>query len=161
MFDWQVEIRKRIESFAESVGKSLSKQIGFGYDGLIYKTEGNTAVKGFKHEPLYRNERDVYSRIDEYDLYEVCGCRVPHVLRTDDEFWCIEMEIVAPPFVLDFAGAYLNFPPEYPDDVMAAWEAEKREQYEEDWPRVQQIMAELAGIGVYLADVKPGNITLR
>lgn len=119
MFDWQIEIRNRIESFAASVEESLSKQIGF------------------------------------------CGCRIPYVFRTSDEFWCIEMEIVSPPFVLDFAGADLNIPPEYPDDVVAAWEVEKREQYEDDWPWVRQIMAELAGIGVYLADVKPGNITLR
>jgi hypothetical protein len=71
------------------------------------------------------------------------------------------MEIVAPPFVLDFAGAYLDSPPDYPDGVMAAWTAEKQEQYGEDWPWVQEIMRELAGIGVYLADVNPGNITLR
>ncbi|MCA9110022.1 MAG: hypothetical protein KDA52_08760 [Planctomycetaceae bacterium] len=161
MFDWQVEIRNRVETFARSVGKSLAKQIGFGYDGMVFKTDRNTAIKGFKHEQLYRNERDVYARIDEYDMYEVRGCSVPHVYASNDESWCIEMEIVSPPFVLDFAGAYLNFPPEYPDDVMETWRAEKREQYEDDWPWVQEIMSDLASIGVYLADVKPGNITLR
>jgi len=35
------------------------------------------------------------------------------------------------------------------------------EQVGGDWPLVQTIMATLAGVGVYLADVKPGNITLR
>lgn len=161
MFDWQIQIHGRIETFARPFGLSLTKQIGFGYDGLVFKTSGNTAIKGFKYENLYQNERDVYLRIDEYDFYEVRGCRIPHIFATDDDLWCIEMEIVSPPFVLDFAGAYLNFPPDYPDEVMAAWRAEKREQYEDDWPWVQEIMRDLASIGVYLADVKPGNITLR
>lgn len=44
------------------------------------------------------------------------------------------MEIVAPPFVLDFAGAYLDAPSDYPDEVMAAWSDEKQEQYGNDWP---------------------------
>ena len=161
MFAWQAEIRERMELFYFDRTSSIADQIGFGYDGLVFETTADTAIKGFKHEQLYRNERDVYARIDEYDMYEVRGCRIPHVFGTDDALWCIEMEIVSPPFVLDFAGAYLNFPPEYPDDVMATWRAEKREQYEDDWPWVQEIMSDLASIGIYLADVKPGNITLR
>jgi hypothetical protein len=71
------------------------------------------------------------------------------------------MEIVQPPFVLDFAGAYLDRRPEFPTDVYADWLAEKAEQFGDDWPLVQSIMATLAGIGVFLADVKPGNITLH
>ena len=61
----------------------------------------------------------------------------------------------------DFAGAYLDTPPDYPDDVMEAWTAEKQEQCGADWPWVQEIMRDLASVGVYLPAVKPGNITLR
>ncbi|MGD9853373.1 MAG: hypothetical protein AB7U20_00320 [Planctomycetaceae bacterium] len=91
----------------------------------------------------------------------MCGCRIPHIFANDDDLWCIELEIVSPPYVLDFAGAYLDTPLDFPDDVMAAWRAEKREQDEDDWPWIQRIMADFASMGVYLADVKPGNITLR
>jgi hypothetical protein len=161
MFDWQIEIRNRIEIFARSFGMSLTKQIGFGYDGLVFKTDSETAVKGFKHEELYRKERDVYLRLHELDLFEVCGAGIPHIFANDNDLWCLEMEIVSVPFVLDFAGAYLDTPPDFPADVIAAWESEKREQYGEDWPWVQQIMRELSRVGIHLADVKPGNITLR
>jgi len=161
MFPWQDEIRERMRRFANNFGLSLTKQIGYGYDGMVFKTDGETAVKGFKHEELYCKERDVYLRFHELDYFEVAGASIPHIFANDDDLWCIEMEIVAPPFVLDFAGAYLDTPPDYPDDVMAAWTAEKQEQYGEYWPWVQEIMRQLAGIGVYLADVKPGNITLR
>jgi len=70
------------------------------------------------------------------------------------------MGIVSPPFVLDFAGAYLDARPNYPDEVMLEWRAEKREQFgTHRWSVVQSIMASLARYGIYLADVKPGNIT--
>ncbi len=44
---------------------------------------------------------------------------------------------------------------------MRDWRREKAAQFGDDWPRVQSIMAELAGHGVHLANVKPGNITFR
>jgi hypothetical protein len=49
----------------------------------------------------------------------------------------VEMEIVQPPFVLDFAGAYLDRRPDFPEDVYAEWQAEKAEQFGDDWPLVQ------------------------
>jgi len=161
MFEWQAEIKDRIETYCHRSQRSLAKQIGFGYDGLVFETNQKSAVKGLKHQQLHRQERDVYLRLAEYDMTVVRDCQIPTMLGRDDELWVVEMEIVSPPFVLDFAGAYLDFPPEYPDDVLAAWRTEKREQYGEDWPWVQDIMRDLASIGIYLADVKPGNITLR
>lgn len=161
MFEWQQVIRGRIEQFAAGFGLSLATQIGFGYDGLVVKTDEQTAIKGFKHQELYRKERDVYLRLHNLELFEVRGASIPHVFTNDDDLWCIEMEIVSPQFVLEFAGAYLDTPPDYPEVVLAAWREEKLEQYGEDWPWVQEIMRDLASVGIHLADVKPGNITLR
>lgn len=70
------------------------------------------------------------------------------------------MGIVSPPLVLDFAGAYLDRRPDCPNDVMEEWHADKLEQFrEERRETVQRIMGHFARIGIYLADVKPGNIT--
>jgi hypothetical protein len=81
------------------------------------------------------------------------------LLWADDERWVIEMEVVSPPFVLDFAGAYLDQPPDYPPDVIEDWEMEKRDQFgEERWEMVRIVMYEFQQMGIYLADVKPGNI---
>ena len=52
------------------------------------------------------------------------GLRVPRLLQFDDDLWVIEMTIVSRPFVLDFAGAYLDMPPDFSDEVMADWHAE-------------------------------------
>lgn len=78
----------------------------------------------------------------------------------DDELWVIEMSIVQPPFALDFAGAYLDERPDYPRDVIRRWEAEKRRQFGTRWAEVRSLMSAFARHGIYLADVKPGNIEL-
>lgn len=62
--------------------------------------------------------------------------------------------------MLHFAGAYLKPRPDYPDDVMEEWQQDKLEQCGADrWDVVQQVMAHCDRIKIYLADVKPGNIT--
>jgi hypothetical protein len=85
---------------------------------------------------------------------------VPRLLDSHDELLVIEMQIVTPPFVVDFASAYLDSFPPYVEDaeIMADWEANKQEQFEQRWPLVKQVLAAFQGHGIYLADIKPGNI---
>ena len=79
----------------------------------------------------------------------------------DDELWVIEMTIVSRPFVLDFAGAYLDQPPDYSEEVLADWLAEKKEQFGSRWPEVQAIIRALENYDIYMADVNPGNVSFR
>ena len=146
--------------YALSRGFQLEDRLGFGFDGIVYATSRQSAVKVFRHEPLYRRERDVYLRLKGHGVVQVLDFKVPQFVDSDDLLWAVEMTIVSPPFVLDFAGAYLDKRPDYPDDVMEEWQAEKLEQFgEERWKIVQNIMAHFARMRIYLADVKPGNIT--
>jgi hypothetical protein len=68
------------------------------------------------------------------------------------------MTIVTRPFVLDFAGAYLDAPPIFPDETWAAWELEKLDQFGARWPKVQEILAALEEMEIYMVDVSPSNI---
>jgi hypothetical protein len=70
------------------------------------------------------------------------------------------MTVVAQPFVLDFAGVQLDREPDFSEEVMAKWRAEKREQFGDRWPEVQGIMRVLEEYGIYLIDINPNNITL-
>jgi hypothetical protein len=79
----------------------------------------------------------------------------------DDNLLILEMTIVSPPFVLDFGGAYLDGKPEFPRETLAEWEADKEEQFDDDWPAARRVIFALERYGVYLVDVNPGNIRLR
>lgn len=113
-----------------------------------------------RFQPLYERERDVYIRLQSHSVVAIAGFSVPQLIQYDDSLWVVEMGIVSPPFVLDFAGAYLDQRPDYPADAMEEWMAEKREQFgEERWIVVRSVMTHFARMGIYLADVRPGNIS--
>ncbi len=77
----------------------------------------------------------------------------------DNDLWVIHMTLVDRPFVLDFAGAYLDDPPIFSAEVMADWQAEKEEQFEGKWPQVRAVLGALEGYGIFMIDVNPGNIS--
>jgi len=150
----------RAERFAARYGTVYTAELGAGYDGIVFGTPAPSAVKALRHEALYQKEVAVYRRLERHGVREVSGFRVPRLIRADDELWTFEMSWVTAPFVLDFAGAYLDRQPVWADDeeVYGAWLAEKREQFGDRWPIVSGVLAKFRRWGVYLADVKPGNI---
>ena len=152
------DIEHRAERFAEKHGGKISGGLGAGFDGSVFVTSRHSAAKVFRFEPLYQRERDVYLRLQHKGITSVMGFQVPQLMDFDDALWVVEMTIVNPPFVLDFAGAYLDQRPDYPEEVLEEWRAEKSEQFGDRWPTVRLIMSSFAGFGIYLADVKPGNI---
>lgn len=152
------EILERLKQFTIKHRRPLRAELGFGYDGIVFSTACQSAIKAFKYEHLYQQERNVYLRLQDHNVAAIRGFKVPQLLWFDDDLWCLEMTIVSRPFVLDFAGAYLDFPPQYSEDVLDAWQIEKAEQFGNNWPEVQRLMREFAAMGIYLADVKPGNI---
>jgi hypothetical protein len=161
MENWRETVELRARNYADLAGRQIDRELGFGYDGIVFSTSCQSAIKALRFEPLYQRERDVYRRLQDHDITHILEFKVPKLWQCDDDFWVIEMEIVSPPFVLDFAGAYLDTPPDFPDEVMEAWRAEKKEQFGDRWPAVQAIMREFRKLGIYLADVKPGNIMFR
>jgi hypothetical protein len=153
-----------IRAYAARNGRDLVEPLGTGVQGSVWRVKEkgeifSTAVKAHRDEFSYRRERNVYLRLREYDVAEIRSCSVPYLLNHDDELMILEMGLVQRPFILDFGGAYLDYPPDFSDDVLAEWEREKREQYGSRWPEVQAILRELEKLDIYMVDVHPGNIS--
>ncbi len=70
-------------------------------------------------------------------------------------------EILIPNANLYAARRQIEARPEFPAEVWADWEAEKREQFEGRWPTVEKILAAFEEFGIYLLDVSPGNIAFE
>jgi serine kinase of HPr protein (carbohydrate metabolism regulator) len=141
----------------------LAERLGFGIHGIIFVTEGNskagkTAIKVHRSVEPYHRERAIYERLKDAGVSEILGFNIPQPIRFDDELCVIEMSIVARPFVLDFAGAWLDTPPNFPNETWAEWEAEKREQFDAHWPSVQAVLGALEALDIHMVDVSPSNI---
>jgi hypothetical protein len=152
--------------YAAQRGLRLSERLGFGIHGVVHVAESNagfgrSAVKALAHQAPYERERDAYLRLREAGVTQVLGFHVPQLLRHDDALRVIEITVVTRPFLLDFAGAYLDWPPEFSEAVWQAWEEEKREQFGQRWPKVQAVLAALEDHGIHMLDVSPSNVAFR
>ncbi len=160
----RTDLLRRVQDHAQRKGLVIHEQLGYGMHGIVfaakYQTAGERlALKVHERDQEYRRERDVYLRLKEHDIASIRGCNVPELVAFDDELWVLEMTLVSRPFVLDFAGAYLDEPPDFSEEVLAEWHVEKQEQFEGRWGEVQAILRHLEGYGVYMVDVNPGNIS--
>lgn len=108
--------------------------------------------------PYYERERDIYLRLREHNVRKALEFRVPRLWSFDDELMALEIAIVQPPFALDFAGAYLDGPPDFSVEVWADWEPEKAEQFGENWGKAKAVIAAFRRWAIYLSDVSPSNI---
>jgi hypothetical protein len=129
--------------YAERHELDLAETLGSGKDGIVLVGKckaqaGKIAVKALRWPEAYERERRVYERLKRAAVSTVLGFNVPQLVGSDDGLRILEMTIVERPFVLDFAGAYLDARPEFPEDVWADWEEEKREQFEDRWRQVQR-----------------------
>jgi hypothetical protein len=141
----------------------LAERLGFGIHGIIYVAEdksagGKTAIKAHRELEPFRRELSVYARLHEVQVSEILGFHVPQLIRAADDLRVIEMTIVTRPFVLDFAGAYLDAPPNFTNEIWADWEEQKRDQFDVRWSQVQAILSALEEMDIYMVDVSPSNI---
>lgn len=162
--------RDLIEAAREYASRNrlvTGEKLGSGIHGRVQVVQGSTALGGtalkvFCAEEFYRRELMVYERLREAQVRELRGFAVPQLIRADDELFALEMTVVERPFVLDFAGAYLdNDAPWFEDEKWEIWEADKREKFGPRWPEVQAVLAALEGYGIHMLDVNPGNVAFR
>jgi hypothetical protein len=154
------ELLKRARRYAARHSYRGLEKLGWGTQGTVFSTDIPTAIKVFKAEVPYHREVAVYRRLREKNVTNVRGFEVPRPIRRSDSLLIIEMSVVNPPYVLDFASAGVDAPLyEHTPEALAEWEESRQELFEDLWPIVRAVISEFRfRYGVFLADVKPGNI---
>jgi hypothetical protein len=156
------EAKSRAEEYAKRHHLDIEEQLGGGVDGVVLATTQKTAIKALRYTENYERERDAYLRFQEHGIRRLNGFAIPHLINFHDELFVVEMQIVAPPFLVDFAGARLDSPIDFPEEVLEEWEKERIEMFgEERWKEVCILLAQLRRYGIHLSDVKPGNIAFK
>lgn len=162
---WKRNLLPAAEAYAMRRGLELTGSLGDGLDGSIWKVRGKKkriswALKMHADGNRYVRERGCYERLAVHGVSEIEGFHVPVLIRCDDKSRAIEMSIVARPFMVDYAQAFLDSMPDFPEEVWQERLETWREDYGEDWPRVQRALAGLEELGIYYLDVHRGNISL-
>jgi hypothetical protein len=150
-------------AYARRYQLRLAERLGFGIHGNVHVVErvsnlDQSAIKAFFSPDFYHRELAVYERLQNAGITDILGFHVPQLIHADDELYVIQMTIVARPFVLDFAGAFLDRRPDFSQEIWEQWEAQKRDQFEDRWPAVQAVMDKFEELGIYLVDITPTNL---
>jgi hypothetical protein len=158
---FSLDQRQRAEAFARSRGLVLTKEIGSGEDGAVWKTGPNreTVVKAFERPRQYGAELGCYQRLREQNVRKIGRFFIPRLIDWDEELLVIEISLLtSPPYILDFGKAYLDFAPEHSEETWAEHESQQRDWWGEKYPEVLALLWQLEQIGIHYRDAKPGNI---
>lgn len=153
------ELLPLAEQYCQENGIEILELLGDGNDEAVWSTNRKTALKIVERDDSYEREKFCYFRLVACGLTEIQGFAIPKLVNHDDTRNAIEMEIVFPPSIFDFAKSYVDHPPDFSEEALADWERETRELFEDgQWPTVVQILSHLKAIGIHYFDARPWNI---
>lgn len=131
-----------------------------GTQGHIWRTDRQTALKVHIYQESYLTEAEAYMRLHDRSIRESEGFTIPRMYSRDDGLLAIEMQIVFPPFILDFASARFDSRPDLIEDEGHTLHDRIRDRFgSARAAKVIDICDDLAArAGIYLLDPHPGNI---
>ena len=155
------ELQERASEYAKlcKIELILKTPLGFGHDGTVWKSNRRTAVKALLREDNYRNELRCYQRFSDEKVTNIYGFAVPQLIGHDDALKIIEMKIVTPPYILDFAKVWIDATPDYPPETWQEYYSSLQERFGERTGEVRKLLSALQfHYSIWYADPKPGNI---
>lgn len=131
-------LEKNARAYAALFGleADFETPLGYGNDGTVWKTERRTAIKAFDRKRKYELELACYQRFASEDVVHIGEFAVPALIAHDADLMIVEMTLVSPPYVIDFAKVWLDKAPDFPDDSIAERLAQAEEDFGADWPAV-------------------------
>jgi hypothetical protein len=158
------ELEKRVKRYASEreLRVDLKEPLGDGTDGIVVATDRNSAIKALRLPDAYSRELRAYQRLKDLGICFVDGLTVPSLIDHDDHAMIVEMDIVQPPYLIDFGKAYTDESSPYDEGQLAQYRASLAHKFrKEDLPRVRKVCGILAGYGIEYLDASPWNIRFR
>lgn len=153
------DITNRADEYVRRRGLSRLDLLGSGKDGVVWRTTRPSALKVHRYVESYLVERNSYIRLRDRSITNVSGLTIPGLIDYDDERFTIEMSIVFPPFIVDFASARFDQVPDLIEDEGHTLIDLIRQRFEDRAQDVIAICDELAlRAGIYLTDLNPHNL---
>ncbi len=100
-----------------------------------------------------------YERLRDVGITHICGLAVPELISADARLMVIEMSIVQPPFLLDFAQTTLDRPRDFSEDVINDWWTRVAEMFGDRFADAREVFQALEEeAGIYYYDLAPRNV---
>ena len=152
------ELKTNALQYSVQQSISLEKTLGYGNDGKVWSTSRNSAIKALYRQAGYDREVAAYRRLEQLGITSLEGFSLPQLIGSDGNLLVIEMTIVFPPCILDFAKSYVDHAPDFSQEVLDDWQAETESLFGARWSVVLSILGWLRSYGIHYFDAKPTNI---
>jgi len=137
------------------------KILGSGMGGVVFLSPDlRTAIKIHHQASTYETEVEAYRRIQRAGLTSVRGLTIPKPRAHVPAWKLIRMDVVRPPFLLDFAGVLFQ-PPDFDSDAMEGWHAQLQFLFGRNVSIVYDVYHLLERHGIWYMDFRPSNIKLE
>lgn len=151
-------LERQASEYAAKSGGNLRETIGEGQDGKVWVSRKGTAIKAFERERNYITELECYQRLKKNSITKLHGFSIPGLIGYSNDLLVIEMDLVVPPYLLDFGKVHLDNPPDFSAEVWRDWQVQREALFEKHWPEVRKLISALKRYGMHYLDAKPGNI---
>ena len=152
------DVLERRDAYCQQRAIEIVDLRGYGVDGYVWQTTNDNIVKVARSRNPFLAERAVYLRLSSHLLYRLQGFSIPCLIDSDESQFVLELSYVSPPYILDFAAATLDQPPQNFDPNDPAWVREKSGLFGARWSDVQRLLDALRQYGVHYTDVTVNNI---
>jgi hypothetical protein len=140
--------------------RSALKRLGGGVSGFVFLSPDlRTAAKVHHGEEGYTTELYVYKQLARLGIRSIRGLTIPRMRGYSTALRIIQMDVVRPPFLLDFAGVLLN-PPDFSDDVQEDWHRRIAERFGPNASVAYEVYDALAKHELYYVDFRVSNLNL-
>lgn len=136
------------------------RRLGWGISGAVFLSHDlRTAVKVLHYQERYEAEVRAYRILAQHRLFRLHGLTIPKPRGRDDRLRAVQMDIVDPPYLLDFAGVEFR-PPDFSPDVMDQWRQNLDEMYGPNVSVAYSVYESLKRLGMYYLDFRHSNMRL-
>lgn len=139
------------------------ERLGWGVDGVVYTHPSvPNAVKIHKNVESFNKELAAYQRLYDHHVHTFMGFAVPTLMTFSAKLQVLEISIVKPPCMLDFAAATVDKPNDFSDEAMEIWWADVADAFGDDFGVAADVFwAMKKEHGIFYWDLKPRNLQIR
>lgn len=152
------DLEHRIRGYAADRGCTLIDFLGGGTDGDVWKSSRRSAIKAFHYGRNYGMELGAYQRLRYYNVKEIMKMAVPRLIDWDDSLQVVEVNVVTPPYIIDFGKSYLDSGADHSPETWQEHHESQRELWGDRYGQVPAILWKLRQMGILYRDASPRNI---
>jgi hypothetical protein len=157
------ELRSNALKYAqEFIGTSDPlESLGWGVSGFVFLAPDLlSAIKVHHNQEGHAAELKAYHLLRQHRITSLFGLTVPKLRRFDSARRLIEIDVVSPPYLLDFAGVKF-VDPEFSEDTVTDIQEMISERFGRNAYVAYAVQHELLKIGMYYLDLRPSNLNVE